>query len=316
MATSRAKSLVRPHLQVVAPKGARRTRLSGLAKDPAQTTVVGSDDSDGGIGALARGLKILALFDVHAPEMSFIEIQSRSGLPKATTHRLLKTLVNHEFILFDEFKKKYYPGPKVMTLGFSALNGLSLVDSARPHMEAVGRQTEQAVGLNIRDGVEIVTCYRVIPACNIVNVNIPIGHRAPIEKTGTGRLFLAFGESSEFLKLVAKRILPKLDSYDRKALNEEVEFARRHNFSYNDEDTALGYRSVSVPIWKFGDEMIGSLYVSAASSQLSLRGLIEKAVPELHKASVALSSILGASRNLIASKAPVDLSTCDLPTKV
>ena len=119
----------------------------------------------------------MSLFDIRTPEMSFIEIQTGSGFPKATTYRLLKTLVSQEFLLFDEFKKRYYPGPKVMTLGFSALNALSLVDSARPLMEEVGRETEQTVGLNIRDGVEIVTCYRVIPACNIVNVNIPIGHR-------------------------------------------------------------------------------------------------------------------------------------------
>ena len=137
-----------------------------------------AEDADNGVGALARGLRILSLFDVRSPEMSFIEIQNGSGLPKATTYRLLKTLVSQEFILFDEFKKRYYPGPKVMTLGFSALNAYSLVDSARHLMEEVGRETEQTVGLNIRDGVEIVTCYRVIPACNIVNVNIPIGHRA------------------------------------------------------------------------------------------------------------------------------------------
>ncbi|MEW6597673.1 MAG: IclR family transcriptional regulator [Pseudomonadota bacterium] len=274
-----------------------------------------AEDADNGVGALARGLRILSLFDVRSPEMSFIEIQNGSGLPKATTYRLLKTLVSQEFILFDEFKKRYYPGPKVMTLGFSALNAYSLVDSARHLMEEVGRETEQTVGLNIRDGVEIVTCYRVIPACNIVNVNIPIGHRAPIEKTGTGRLFLAFDKSAEFEKAFSERVLPNLDNFARKILSEEVSFAKRHKFSYNDEDTALGYRSVSVPVFKFGDQIIATLYVSAASSQLNLRALIEKAVPELRKASLKLSLILGASRESLANLEP-DISTDDLPSKL
>ena len=123
-----------------------------------------------------------------------------------------------------------------------------------------------------------------------------------MRRTGTGRLFLAFEKSPEFQQSFATRVRPNLDSFARKILAQEVEFAKRHRFSYNDEDTALGYRSVSVPVFKFGDQIIATLYVSAASSQLSLRGLIEAAVPKLHKASVRLSSILGASRELLAEQ--------------
>ena len=128
-------------------------------------------------------------------------------------------------------------------------------------------------------------------------------------------MFLAFDKSAEFEKAFSERVLPNLDNFARKILSEEVSFAKRHKFSYNDEDTALGYRSVSVPVFKFGDQIIATLYVSAASSQLNLRALIEKAVPELRKASLKLSLILGASRESLANLEP-DISTDDLPSKL
>lgn len=259
---------------------------------------------DSAIGSLARGLAILSLFDVGNPQMSFAEILQASSLPKTTVHRLLKALVQLEFLAFDGFNKKYFPGPRVMTLGFSAINVLGLADKARPLMERVCRTLNQTVGLTIRDKLEIVMSYRVLPAHNLVNVNLPIGSRMSMHTSGSGRLHLAFEKSDGSADSLREKIASTLSAAELTSLNNHITFAREHGFSFNDEEIASGFRAVAVPIWKFGDEIAACLHVAAPSNQMTMGNLIQFAIPELTKASAEVSTMLGASRKVIAAHEP------------
>lgn len=260
---------------------------------------------DSAIGSLARGLAILALFDIGNPQMSFAEILQASNLPKTTVHRLLKALVQLEFLGFDTFNKKYFPGPRVMTLGFAAVNVLGLVDKARPLMEQICRKVNQTVGLSIRDKLDIVIAHRVLPVHNMVNVNLPVGSRVSMHNSGAGRLHLAFAEpdgpEGSLLDQIAATMT---DESELASLRTHVAFARAHAFSFNDEEVASGFRAVTVPVWKTGDTIAACIHLAGPSHQLTMGNLIQIAIPELTRASAELSMMLGASRKFIAAHEP------------
>lgn len=257
------------------------------------------------VGSLSRGLGILSLFDVGKPAMTFAEIQQGISLPKASVHRLLKSLLQLGFLTFDSVTKRYHPGPKVMNLGFTALHALSFADKSGPIMTAVSQEINQTIGLSLRDGDEIVIGHRVSPSNNIVNVNLNVGSRVMLHRTGAGRLFLALDRSPEFQESYASKFIALMSNQERRHLQQHVEFARRHFYSFNDEELSAGFRVVAVPVWSFEEKMTAALYAACASYQLSMDELVRLSIPSLAKASADLSSLLGASRRIVSEHYPV-----------
>ncbi len=97
------------------------------ARDAIDTPV---RSTEGPARTLDKGLTLLGLFDVDHPEWTLRELRERTGFPKATTARLMKTLEVRGWVGCDSTTGKYHLGSKV-------LQGLS---SRLPTQNLRGRQ--------------------------------------------------------------------------------------------------------------------------------------------------------------------------------
>ncbi|HEX7540449.1 MAG TPA: helix-turn-helix domain-containing protein, partial [Syntrophales bacterium] len=74
------------------------------------------------VNSLVRGLAILESFTPSESRLNLQDLSTRTGLPKTTVHRFLKTLLTMNYVTLDPNTKAYALAPRVMALGFSVLS--------------------------------------------------------------------------------------------------------------------------------------------------------------------------------------------------
>src|SRR4051794_29624109 len=153
------------------------------------------------VEALARGLDILACFDARHPSMSLSEIAAVSGLARPTARRLLLTLDELGYVRSDN--GSFGLTPKVLELGIAYAASLGLWGIARPHLEALVRQTGESSSMAQLDGPDIVYVARVsVP--KIIALRVDIGTRFPAQRTSQGKVLLAALPVDEVPRVLAE----------------------------------------------------------------------------------------------------------------
>ena len=89
------------------------------------------------VEALAKGLRILSLFDEQRPTWRVTDIATAAGLPMPTVYRVVMTLTAEGYL--DHLPNgDYRPGVRTLTLGTAALRSLDLVALATPKLQRLG----------------------------------------------------------------------------------------------------------------------------------------------------------------------------------
>ena len=158
----------------------------------------GADAARYVVPGLARGLRLLELFDRTRPEWSLAGLAAASGLPRSTTYRLAVTLERLGYLDRSEPHKTYRLGVRVLHLGFEFLGSQELVEIAHAPLQRLSARTGGSAHLAILDGTAAVYLLRVAGPNRLVS-NVRAGTRLPAHATVMGRALLA-GHGLEALR--------------------------------------------------------------------------------------------------------------------
>lgn len=145
------------------------------------------------IGSVAGTLQLLEFFGEANRELPLSAFVEWSGRPKASVHRMLATLVNLGFLDQNPETAHYRQTLKLWRLGVPALEGLDLINNARPHLEALMKIADETVHLanpDLTSGDVIYVSKFESPRS--IRVQTQIGRLVPSWCTATGRAILAF----------------------------------------------------------------------------------------------------------------------------
>jgi DNA-binding IclR family transcriptional regulator len=142
------------------------------------------------VGALARGLEVLACFRKGETLLGNQEIAERCKLPKSTVSRLTYTLTRLGYLHYVQTAAKYRLGTAVLALGTNMLARLDVRNVARPQMEDLAVFARASVGLGARDRLSMVyvECVR---GHTTISLTVDVGSRISISTSAMGRAFLA-----------------------------------------------------------------------------------------------------------------------------
>ena len=248
------------------------------------------------IDALARGLEILALFTTERPSLNLTEIVTATRLTKSTAFRMLSTLELLGYLERDPETRHYHPGLKVLQLGFTALNSLELAQIAQPYLKSLSEATGETTNMSIRDGAEIIYVARFATR-QIIGVNVQRGSRAPAYCTSMGKAQLIDLSRQELLDLLGEGPYPRLTPNTIINLEDmlaELERIRRQGYSVNDEELAIGLRSVAAPVRAARGKLVAAINISVPGSRITRQGLEERLAPKVVETARLISSSLGA----------------------
>src|SRR5262249_25047423 len=153
----------------------------------------GQPDHDGGHGpdfvqSLERGLAVVRAFGPDTPQLTLSEVARATGLTRAAARRFLLTLAELGYVRADG--RAFSLRPRILELGFAYLSGLSLPETAQPHMEELSAKVHKSCSVSVLDGHDVVYVARV-PTRRIMSVTIAVGTRFPAYATSMGRVLLA-----------------------------------------------------------------------------------------------------------------------------
>lgn len=245
--------------------------------------------------SLSRGLRILESFTQNRPHLSLSEIQKATDTPKSTVFRLLRILTELNYLKYDAENKKYYLGPKVLSLGFSVLQSLETREIARPFMQRLSGECNKSVNLLMLDRQQMVFIERIrVPG--IRDFNISIGSTIPIHNTAPGRAVLAYVGQEKFKEIIQGiKKDPEAARHIGKNANRLIQIldeVRRDGFAINDEEFAKGIRAIAVPIFS-PDGITCAIDIVVAPEEISVDELRTQYAPKLIRTGKEISEAMG-----------------------
>ena len=141
-------------------------------------------DTVTGVGVLDKAIDILrAVADRPAALGS---LQSATGLPRATAHRLAVALEAHGLLRRDD-EGRFDLGPELAALGRIADERFPLVELARAVLTRLRDDTGESVQLFVREGAHR-RCVLSLPSPHALRWIVPDGARLPLELGSAGRV--------------------------------------------------------------------------------------------------------------------------------
>jgi IclR family pca regulon transcriptional regulator len=249
--------------------------------------------------SLERGLAILSSFKSARPLLGISELAREIGLSRSTTHRYVATLATLGYVEQDQATRKYRLGPRVLDLGFSAINSMELRDISVPHLQRLSDETGHTVNMAILDGADIVyveRCRSARQGQREIDLNLHVGSRLPAYCTSMGKVLLAALRDDEL-----DALLDGMDLAQRgpntltapHALRAELEQVRRIGLAVNNEELAFGLRSIAAPVHGPSGEVVAAINLPVHRSWVSIENLVGHFGPALKRTAADISARAG-----------------------
>jgi len=193
--------------------------------------------------------KTLLVLEAALTHSRFTDVVQASGLAKATTHRILGTLVDHQFLCVDA-DGSYLPGPKILSLAGMALQRIDISAIAQPFVDELVARSRCTIHLGVVNGDEIIYLIRADSDRPYVMPS-RVGLAIPMHCTGIGKVVLASWDDDELERFAARAGLPARTEHtitSLPALRTEIAHVRRLGYALDREENVTGLGCVAAPI--------------------------------------------------------------------
>ncbi|TDO48041.1 IclR family transcriptional regulator [Kribbella sp. VKM Ac-2527] len=217
---------------------------------------------DGANSVLGKTRLILEAFQLDDTDVSLSELSRRTGISKASVHRLAQELL--EWGMLERSGAEYRLGMRAFELGSRVPRFRVLRDTVRPYMESLHHATKETVHLAVRDGLEVLYLEKISPNPQAAKPS-RIAGRMPLHCTATGKVLLAYSAPTLLEEVLARpleRLTPSTVSLPG-MLREQIRKVRSVGHAIELEETAIGYCSVAVPIFGSSELLLGALSITA-----------------------------------------------------
>lgn len=237
---------------------------AALPRKPKQDS---KPSSRGLIGSqtLLRGLGVLEAVAAGATNLGVLA--ERLELNRSTTHRLATTLVERRYLSFVP-RVGYALGPKLLELGYQAMDQLSLPRVAREYLEVLAADTGDTVHLGIMDGTRALYLDK-IPGRRRIAISSRIGERQPLRSTGLGKALILEESEARWRELYESEnrsggsYAGSLSSW----LRQMREYAK-NGYALDLEENEDHIRCVAAPIRDAAGKIKAAISVSSAAQYM------------------------------------------------
>jgi DNA-binding IclR family transcriptional regulator len=251
-----------------------------------------------GVKAVRRALDIMSCFSLETPELGLIEICAQTGLPKATAHRLLATLLQQEYLVQDPDSCSYRLGPRFLVMGAIARSQINYLKKAEQVFHELVADIDETIAVASLDGDHHV-CSLVVEPERSVRVTTTVGVRRPCYFGAAGLVLLAYQPETSL-----DQILPadKLEAFTVWSMTDPSEYRRRlaaireHGFAIEKGEAFPDVTAMAAPIFDHQGTVVAAAAIVAPTHRVP-DDRIGILLNKLMEATNRISRELGATQN-------------------
>jgi DNA-binding IclR family transcriptional regulator len=217
--------------------------------------------------------KTLLVLEAALTHSRFTAVVEATGLAKATTHRILSTLVDRQFVTLDH-DGSYLPGPKILSLAGRALQHIDISAIAKPFIDALVRRSHCTIHLGVVNRDEIIYLVRA-DSDKPYLMPSRVGLAIPMHSTGIGKVVLSGYTDDELEHFVARAGLRPRTEHTittLEGLRTEISIVRRLGYALDREENVRGLACVAAPI----RDLTGTVKYGISISTLLLEHTLEQ----------------------------------------
>ena len=229
------------------------------------------------MSSVAKVFQVLEAIVSHQERgLAYSEVVASTRLPKATAHRVLKSLVQTGYLRFDAETARYFGDLKLAALGSAVTSHFDLKSYVRPHLTALQAETRHTCNLGVLSGDAGVYLDKIeSPEAFGIKLFSAIGKRFPLHCTGMGKVLLAGMRPAERRKILARKldaVTPRTVT-DPVALEREVREVQQRGYAVDRQEITRGIMCVAAPIQNGDGGTVGAISVAFPASIDEERGI-------------------------------------------
>jgi IclR family transcriptional regulator, acetate operon repressor len=241
-----------------------------------------------GVQSVERAFDLLEALTDPGEARGVSELRRATGLPVATIHRLLATMVARGYVRQDTASHKYTLGSHLIRLGEAATRHFTRF--AHPYLAELMEASGETANLAVFEDGQVAYVAQVPSRHHRVRMFTEVGRRVLPHTSGVGKVVLAFRPRAEVETLLARTGLPRRTPRTITELERflaELDTVARQGYAIDSGEEEVGVRCLAVPVFGIGDS-VAAMSVSAPEGRLEAKD-IERILPEMLRISAALS---------------------------
>lgn len=241
------------------------------------------------MGTTSKALSLLDLFSRTTPSIGLSDLARRSGLNKATVHRLMGELAAHGFVEQAGAAREYRLGPAVLRLAQLREAAVPMREVVRPVLTALAAETGETAHVSLVQGGELVLfdfAYSQAHGTQVMMGDAPV---LALHATSSGLAVLAFSEPA----FVDRALSGPLAAYTAKTRTDPAELraalapVRRAGLAESEGGFETDVHSHAMPLFDVHRHCIGAVAVAAPAARMTpalretIRAALRREAPRL-----------------------------------
>lgn len=248
---------------------------------------------------LSRSLAIMDVVSQHPSGATMMEIVERLQLPKSSTYRLVKSLVDEGYLQGQGRYSRYRLGRRFIRQYHNSALTRHLLQIVRPILRQLCALLDEVVYLNTLVGREIRAVTAEFPRSITARTMILPGDNFPVHASASGKVLCAFQESALRKQLIAEcNFEPFRPNTITNPAQIEEEFAtvRERGYATIEDELDENVFAVAVPIEMDGAGVIYSLALVGPQQEILRHHTANELIRALRQAASEISQVLASSR--------------------
>jgi DNA-binding IclR family transcriptional regulator len=226
----------------------------------------------GTFNAIQKVCAILRVLAQRSP-LRLTEISDAASLNKATTLRILASLIEEGFVSRVAGAKTYQLGQEARVMAMGARRSVDVGELAQPSLLRLSEKSADTALLSVRSGVEALYLARSVGSHPLQPNYLQIGSRRPLG-VGAGSLALMVWLPDAEIDAIIEIVVPRLVKSPRiteKYLRERISAARKHGHTVLIDAAYPGMGGVGVPVRDDTGQVVAALSIGASSDRIRRR---------------------------------------------
>ena len=209
-----------------------------------------------GLGVLEKAMGLLNIVSSRRSPMTFTELLDASGLPKATLHRTLNTLVREGLLRHDVYTRGFQLGFRLLELAHEVWSDFDLRLAAQDALVSLRDTVGESVQLAVLSGGQLVIVASEEAGPDPgpeLRLATRVGARWPLTTSAAGKAIAAHLDPARL-----EALLGVVDT----RLRSELDLVRARGYAIGESGQEVHSVSVAAPIFDYAGQPIGAVAVT------------------------------------------------------